>query len=90
MAGLIQANLIPQSSMANNSAARFWSYKTVDTKANVVTSGYFNDVANNFTAGDMIWCHTASGGTPLWFWVKIVAISAAGVVTTNSSAVVFS
>jgi hypothetical protein len=81
--------MIPQSAMANNNSARFWSLKTLDSLATVVTDSYFDGMYQNLTAGDMIWAHTASGGTPLWYWVKIVAITA-GVVTTDSHAVTFS
>jgi len=81
--------LMPQSAQANNVGAKFWSLQTDDAESVVGASGYFNSVYQVLTVGDMIWCETASGGTPLWYWVKIIGITSAGVVTTDSHAVVF-
>ena len=88
MAGFTAASFLPNSSMANSDAPRHYTYKTPDTKANCVASGYFNDLANQLNVGDLIWVVGVTGGTEVLFVVFIDAISAAGVVTTLSSSLV--
>jgi len=82
------ANFLPNSSMANSDAPRHYTYKTADTKATVVASGYFNSQANQLNVGDLIWVVGVTGGTEVFFVVFVDAISAAGVVTTLSSSLV--
>lgn len=79
------ANFLPNSAMANSDAPRHYTYKTADTKATVVTSGYFNSRANELNVGDLIWVVGVTGGTEVLFVVFVDAISAAGVVTVLSS-----
>lgn len=40
------------------------TYSTADAIADVNTAGYFNTVASLLKVGDIIFCHTSSGGTP--------------------------
>lgn len=76
---------LPLSSMANSNAPRHWTYTTADSKATVVASGYFDEVASVLNVGDLIWSVDANGGTQTFTLVFVDAISAAGVVTTLSS-----
>jgi len=76
---------LPLSSMANSNAPRHYTYTTPDTKATVVGSGYFDDVASVLNVADVIWSVDASGGTQTFTMVFVDAISGAGVVTTLSS-----
>ena len=75
---------LPLSSMANSNAPRHWTYTTVDDKATVVGSGYFDDVATTVQVGDLIWSVDESGGTQTLTLVFVDAITS-GVVTTLSS-----
>lgn len=83
----LKANFLPLSSMANSDAPRHFSYKTADTKATAVASGYFNDAAATLglKQGDLIWAVGVTGGTEVFTLIFVDAISAAGVVTTLSS-----
>ena len=86
MAAFTAATFLPMSSMANSNAPRHWTYTTPDTKAEVVTSGYFNDaVVQGLQVGDIVWSVDANGGTETFTTVFIDAISAAGVVTVLST-----
>jgi hypothetical protein len=86
MAGFTAASFAPSSSLANSDALISFSYKTPDTKANCVASGYFNDaVVMGLKAQDVILVVGVTGGTEVLFYVFVDAISAAGVVTTLSS-----
>ena len=76
---------LPLSSMANSNAPRHWTYTTADSKATVVGSGYFDDVAGVLNVNDLIWSVDANGGTQTFTLVFVDAISAANVVTTLSS-----
>ena len=83
--GFLLANFLPLSGMANSDGPRHYTYKTVDNKATVVASAYFNDRATTLNVGDVIWVVGVTGGTEVFFMVFVDAISAAGVVTTLSS-----
>ena len=86
MAGFTAASFAPSSSMANSNSLVQFSYKTPDTLANCVASGYFNDaVVMGLTAQSVILVVGVTGGTEVLFYVFVDAISAAGVVTTLSS-----
>ena len=76
---------LPLSGMANSDAPRHWTYTTADSKATVVGSGYFDDVAGVLNVNDLIWSVDANGGTQTFTLVLVDAISAANVVTTLSS-----
>ena len=79
------STFLPLSSMANSDAPRHWTYTTADSKATVVGSGYFDDVAGLLNVGDLIWSVDANGGTETFTLVFVDAISAADVVTTLRS-----
>ena len=76
---------LPLSGMANSDAPRHWTYTTADSKATVVGSGYFDDVAGVLNVNDLIWSVDANGGTQTFTLVLVDAISASNVVTTLSS-----
>lgn len=50
-------------SKAGNAPAMH-TYKTADAIGDVNTSGYFNAIASILNVGDVIFCHTSTGGTP--------------------------
>jgi len=80
-------NFLPLSSMANSDAPRHFSYKTPDSHATAVASGYFNDAADTLglKQGDIITAVEATGGTETLSTIFVDAISGAGVVTVLSS-----
>ena len=83
----LAANFLPLSGMANSDAPRHYSYKSVDSSATMIASGYFDDAA--LTLGlkklDIIWAVGVTGGTEILTTIFIDAISATGVVTTKST-----
>ena len=83
-----QTEFLPLSAMANSNAPRHWTYATVDDKATVVASAYFNNAAGVLQVNDLIWVIGVTGGTQVFTLVMVDAISAAGVVTTLSSTLV--
>lgn len=60
-------------------APAVFAYKTTDSIATVNTEGYFNDLANTLSVGDLIYCVTSTGTT---------AVATLTVVRSNSSGVV--
>ena len=76
---------LPESSMANSSAPRKWTYATADSKATAVASGYFNSQATVLNVNDIITAVCATGGTQTLELILVDAISGAGVVTVLSS-----
>jgi hypothetical protein len=44
-------------------APQMWTYTTTDAIADVNTAGYFNSMASLLKVGDIIFCHTSTGGT---------------------------
>lgn len=71
-------------------ASQHWSYWTLDATATVDTSGYFNEVANLLSVGDVIhrvsWSTAIGTGTISTYGTHIVnAISAAGVVDVTDT-----
>lgn len=83
----LAANFLPLSSMANSDAPRHFSYKTPDSHATAVASGYFNAAAASLglKQGDIITAVEATGGTETLSTIFVDAISGAGVVTVLSS-----
>ncbi len=83
----LKANFLPLSSMANSDAPRHFSYKTADSHATAVASGYFDDAAATLglKQGDIITAVEATGGTETLSLIFVDAISGAGVVTVLSS-----
>lgn len=81
------SEFLPLSSMANSNAPRHFTYTTADSKATVVTSGYFDAAADTLglKKGDVIWSVDANGGTETFTMIFVDAVSGAGVVTVLSS-----
>jgi hypothetical protein len=44
-------------------APQMWTYTTTDAIGDVNTAGYFNSIASLVKVGDIIFCHTSTGGT---------------------------
>lgn len=44
-------------------APQMWTYTTTDAIADVNTAGYFNSAASLLKVGDIIFCHTSTGGS---------------------------
>lgn len=44
-------------------APQMWTYTTADAIGDVNTAGYFNSAASLLKVGDIIFCHTSTGGT---------------------------
>lgn len=63
---------------AGNSPS-IWSYTTTDTIATVNTAGYFNDASLVLAVGDLIYCWTSTGGTPVATLTQVLS-NASGVV----------
>lgn len=42
-----------------------WSYSSTDAQSVIRASGYFNSVASVLKVGDIIFCYSATGGTPV-------------------------
>lgn len=61
-----------------------WIYKTADSNATVVASGYFNSVTNNLKQFDVILVVSATGGTPLVDPVVVTSATGAATVTTSA------
>jgi hypothetical protein len=71
---------------ANSNAPRVWTYKTADSHANMVASGYFNSAVDyGVGVNDIILAIGATGGTETFSTIVVDAISGAGVVTTLST-----
>lgn len=61
------------------SAPRLWTYTTTDTIATVNTSGYFDNVSDTLSVGDLLYCNTSTGGTLVCTLTQVLT-NAAGVV----------
>jgi len=71
---------------ANSNAPRVWSYKSADSHATMVASGYFNTAVDyGIGVNDIVLAIGATGGTETFSTIVVDAISAAGVVTTKST-----
>lgn len=64
-------------------APQVWSYTTADAIADVNTAGYFNAAASLLRVGDVIFCHTSTGGTPAMTIVWVNANSGTVVDVTD-------
>tara|TARA_S200002703_G_scaffold56274_1_gene48906 strand:+ start:11151 stop:11432 length:282 start_codon:yes stop_codon:yes gene_type:complete len=56
-----------------------WSYTSTDAKTAIDASGYFNDVSDDVTVGDIIYSWASTGGTATASW-HVVVSNASGVV----------
>ena len=61
------------------SAPRLWTYTTTDTIATVNTSGYFDNVSDTLSVGDLLYCNTSTGGTLVCTLTQVLT-NASGVV----------
>jgi len=64
-----------------------YTYSTTDSIADVNTAGYFNSIASILRVGDVIFCHTSTGGTPAMSIVWVNANSGTVVDVTNGTTV---
>jgi hypothetical protein len=64
-------------------APSVYTYSTADTIADVNTAGYFNAVASLLKVGDIIFCYTSTGGTPVMSIVYVNANSGTVVDVTD-------
>ena len=61
------------------SAPAMWSYTSTDAKTDIDGAGYFNDVSDDVTVGDIIYSWASTGGTATACW-HVVVSNASGVV----------
>ena len=73
-------------SKAGNSVA-LYAYSTADTVATVNTSGYFNDLSDVLSIGDIILVRSSTGGTQV-VTINYVLTNSSGVVDVNDGLVV--
>lgn len=71
-------NAVGGQSKAGNAPA-IWTYASTDAQSVIRVSGYFNSVASLLKVGDIIFCYSATGGTPVMSTAYVVS-NAAGVV----------
>ena len=71
-------NAIGGQSKSGN-APSIWTYTSTDAQSTIRASGYFNSVASLLKVGDLIFCYSATGGTP---------VMSTAYVNSNSSGVV--
>lgn len=57
-------NTIGGQSKAGNAPA-IYTYTSTDAQSVIRASGYFNSVASILKVGDLIFCYSATGGTPV-------------------------
>jgi ATP phosphoribosyltransferase len=60
-----------------------WIYKSADSNATIVASGYFNSVYQYFRQHDVIFAISATGGTPILDPIFITSATGATTVTTS-------
>ncbi len=71
-------NAIGGQSKSGN-APSIWTYTSTDAQSVIRASGYFNSVASLLKVGDLIFCYSATGGTPVMSTAYVVS-NASGVV----------
>ncbi len=69
------------------SAPQVWSYTSTDAQTVIRASGYFNSVSADVAVNDVIFCVSASGGTPV-VSISYVNANASGVVDVTDGLVV--
>lgn len=57
-------NAIGGQSKSGN-APSIWTYSSTDAQSVIRASGYFNSVSSVLKVGDIIFCYSATGGTPV-------------------------
>ncbi len=71
-------NAVGGQSKAGNAPA-IYTYSSTDAQSVIRASGYFNTVASILKVGDLIFCYSATGGTPVMSTAYVVS-NASGVV----------
>tara|TARA_R100000664_G_scaffold28481_1_gene39775 strand:- start:6838 stop:7119 length:282 start_codon:yes stop_codon:yes gene_type:complete len=65
-------------------APAMWSYTSTDAKTVIDGAGYFNDVSDDVTVGDIIYSWASTGGTATASW-HVVVSNASGVVDVGDA-----
>jgi len=63
----------------SGNAPAIYSYSSADAQSVIRASGYFNSVASVLKVGDIVFCYSATGGTPVMSTAYVVS-NASGVV----------
>jgi hypothetical protein len=63
----------------SGNAPAIYSYASADAQTVIRVSGYFNAVSSVLKVGDIIFCYSATGGTPVMSTAYVVS-NASGVV----------
>jgi hypothetical protein len=71
-------NAIGGQSKAGNAPA-IYTYTSTDAQSVIRVSGYFNTIASILKVGDIVFCYSATGGTPVMSTAYVVS-NASGVV----------
>lgn len=69
-------------SAKKGNAPSIFTYTSTDSIADVNTAGYFNDLADTLTVGDLIYCVTSTGTTAVATLVYVLS-NASGVVDVS-------
>jgi hypothetical protein len=65
-------NAIGGQSKAGNAPA-IYTYSSADAQSVIRASGYFNSIASILKVGDLIFCYSATGGTPVMSTAYVVS-----------------
>jgi hypothetical protein len=71
-------NTVGGQSKSGNAPA-IYSYSSTDAQSVIRASGYFNSVSSVLKVGDIVFCYSATGGTPVMSTAYVVS-NASGVV----------
>jgi hypothetical protein len=71
-------NTVGGQSKSGNAPA-IYSYASADAQSVIRASGYFNSVSSVLKVGDIVFCYSATGGTPVMSTAYVVS-NASGVV----------
>ena len=63
----------------SGNAPAIYSYSSADAQSVIRASGYFNSVSSVLKVGDIVFCYSATGGTPVMSTAYVVS-NASGVV----------
>ena len=79
-------NAVGGQSKAGNAPA-IYTYSSTDAQSVIRASGYFNTVASILKVGDLVFCYSATGGTPVMSTAYVVS-NASGVVDITDGVVI--
>jgi hypothetical protein len=68
-------------------APQLFSYTSTDAHATIDGSGYFNDVSDDVSVGDMVMVRGSTGGTAT-LTMHVIASNASGVVDASNGTVI--